>query len=730
MKKIIFPVLLIFLLMLAFSGMTQTIQLRFPALTSTVGNTVDVPVYVDNSVTGLNVFAYQLKMTYNSNYVNYASIEIAGTMVQGWGSPMVNSTTPGTLILAGAGTAPLTGTGVLFYIRFQCNSAGTSSLNFTGGTASNFFNEGTPVMTFVNGSLVVNALPTITVSPNTALLSVGETQQFTVSGGIAPYTWGITNPAAASISTSGILTAIAAGFTQVSATDNNGITDLTNGDIEIRAMKLTLPATSALQGTMVEIPVNVTNLSGLGCVSGNFTVTFNQNILSATGFNTTGTLLSGYPNITINNSLAGTAQIAFAGTIPLSGSGTLINLQFQVSSVNTGTSALNFTSALFNETMPAKTVNGSFSTINLPTITISPNIWTMVAGESKQFAASGGTTPYTWKTSDNLLATVNATGLLTANRGGIVQLTATDNNGVSGTGGNITIYDTYVSVVSSGVVPGSVIDLPITMSGLPLGKSVYSIQGTISYKSPELAALDIITTGTMSDGWTFSKSIVGNKITFAGAGTTNFIGPGTMFYIRFQTTANLTLGEVAFVNIDNILLNEGDPSARIQNGSITGSSPITESLTLPVGWSGISAYLTPSDPDIVNMFAPVQSNLLMLYNSNTTYSPPGGILPANQWSVNSGYFIKMSTPQTLVVSGVQNLNKTLTLSAGWNLIPVISSTTVNCQTLLSGVNFAIIKEAVGVKLYWPANSIQTLTLLQPGKAYMIKMNSAGSITFP
>ena len=730
MKKIIFPVLLIFLLLSAFRGMAQPIQLRIPALTSTVGNAVDVPVYVDNSVTGLNVFAYQFKITYNSNYINYSSIEIVGTMVQSWGSPMVNSTTPGTLILAGAGTSPLIGTGVLFYIRFQCISAGTSSLNFNGGAASNFFNEGTPVMTFVNGSLVVNALPTITVSPNTALLSVGETQQFTVSGGTAPYTWGITNPAVASISTSGLLTATAAGFTQVSATDNNGITDLTNGDIEIRAMKLTFPTTSALQGTIVEIPVNVTNLSGLGCVSGNFTVTFNQNILTATGYNTTGTLLSGYPNITINNAIGGTVQIAFAGTIPLSGSGILINLQFQVSSVNTGTSALNFTSAQFNETMLAKTVNGSFTTINLPAITISPNTFTMVAGETKQFTASGGTAPYSWKSSDNLLATVNATGLLTANRGGIVMLTATDNNGASGTGGNITIYDTYVSVLSSGVVPGSVIDLPIAMSSLPAGKSVYSVEGTISYKSPELAALDIISTGTMTSGWTFSKNVSGNKITFAGAGTTNFSGPGTMFYIRFQTTANLTLGEVAYVNIDNILLNEGDPSARIQNGAITGSSPATESLTLSAGWSGISAYLSPSDPNIVNMFAPVQSNLLMLYNSTTTYSPPLGILPVNPWNASSGYFIKMSAPQTFVVSGIQNTNKTLNLSAGWNLIPVISSTPVNCAGLLSGVNFVIIKEAVGIKMYWPASAIQTLTTLQPGNSYLIYMNSAGNLVFP
>jgi len=730
MKKIIFPVLLIFLLLTSLHGKAQPVQVRIPTLTSTAGNSVDVPVYVDNSLTGLNVYAYQLKLTYNSSYISYTSVEIAGTMVQGWGSPVVNNTAAGTLILAGAGTAPLTGTGALFYIRFQCAAAGYSALSFSGGTESNFFNEGTPAMTLVNGSLTVNSLPSITVSPNTALLSVGETQQFNVSGGTAPFTWSVTNPAVASISATGLLTATSAGFTQVSVHDNNGITDLTDGNIEIRAMKMTLPTQSAWQGSMVEIPVSVTSLSGLGCVSGNFTVTFNQNILTATGINTVGTMLSGYPNVTINNAISGSVQIAFAGTVPLSGSGILIYLQFQVSSVNTGSSALNFTTALFNETMLAKTINGSFTTINFPVISISPVTWTMVAGEAKQFTASGGTTPYTWSSSDNSVATISNLGLLSALRGGNVKLTAVDFNGATGTSGNITIYDTYVSVFSSGAVLGSVFDLPITMASLPAGKSVYSIQGTISYKTPELVALDIISAGSMSDGWTFVKNVSGNKITFAGAGTTNFGSPGTMLYVRFQLTADLTLGEAAYVNIDNILLNEGDPTAKIQNGSITGSAPATESLTLPQGWSGLSAYLAPVNPDIVNMFAPVQGNLVMLYNSTTKYAPSYGILPAHPWSASSGYFVKMSAPNSLVVSGIQNLNKTLILVAGWNLIPVISSSPVNCQTLLNGVDFEIIQEIAGQKVYWPSKAIQTLTVLQPGKAYLIKMNSAGSITFP
>jgi hypothetical protein len=577
MKKIKY-ILIFCLVLTGFIVRSQTIQMRIPALASTVGNSIDVPVYVDNSLTGLNVLSLQLKITFNSNYLSYTSTVIAGTMVSGWGNPTVNNSPAGTLNIAHAGTTPLVGTGILFYIRFQSIASGTASVAFNGGTASNFFNEGTPVMTFVNGSVTVSPAPFITVSPNSALLSVGETQQFTVSGGTAPYTWSVTNPAVATISTTGLLTATAAGFTKVSAQDNGGIIDQTDNDIEIRAMKLTLPTTSAWQGSMVEIPITTTTLSGLGIIGGNIKITFNQNILTPIGYNTTGTLLSGYSNILLNTSLSGAVTLAFAGTTPLAGSGVLLYLQFNVSSVNTGSSTLAFTEALFNETLLAKTVNGSFSTINFSTISITPNTATLVYPQTQQFNASGGVAPYTWNTSDNTVATISSSGLLQVLKSGIIQVTATDNVGATGTSGNITIYDTWVTIPNATAQINTVYDLPVMMSDLPPGQSVFSIQGTVSFKTPELTALDIITTGTMSAGWSAVKVISGNQISFALAGTTNFNTAGVMFKIQFQLNPDLTTGEFAFVNINNIMLNEGIPLPRTANGGITGATGIVVNL--------------------------------------------------------------------------------------------------------------------------------------------------------
>ena len=570
--KRIKQIFILLMMVLGISLQAQTIQMRIPDLTATNGDVIDIPVYVDNSLSGLNVFSYQLQISYNANLLLYNSVIVAGTMSSSWGLPTVNPA--GNLQIANAGGSALSGTGTLLYIRFNCISNGGTAINFNGGSTNNYFNEGSPEMTFDNGYISIAALPVITIGPNTALLSVGEQLQCYVSGGTAPYSWDLTNPAVASINSAGLLTATSHGFTKATVQDDNGIYDETNGDIEIRAMKLSMPSVSEWQGSTIEIPINTTSLSGLNVLSGDISFTFNGNILSPTGINTTGTLLSGYSNIVMNNSIPGTVNIGFAGTTPLTGSGILLYVQFDISATNTGNTSLTFSNALFNESLLAKTENGYFTMIHYNNIYISPSTWSLVAGQTKQFTASGGLPPFTWSTTDPTVASIDGAGILTALKNGIIQVVATDAVGSIGTSGNVTVYDTYVSLPHVYASLGSQYDMPVLISTIPGGQDVFAIQGTISFESPELLALDIITTGTMTNGWTFATNVSGNTITFAGAGTSSFNTAGAMFKVRFQLTPELINGENAWVNINDIMLNEGVPFPTLVNGSITGAGGI------------------------------------------------------------------------------------------------------------------------------------------------------------
>lgn len=133
---------------------------------------------------------------------------------------------------------------------------------------------------------------------------------------------------------------------------------------------------SASKGATVVVPITVGDTTGAGIFGYDFTVTFDPNVLQPANpsFDTTGTVsgAAGF-SITPNTGTPGQITISAFGTQPLSGSGTLINLRFNVigtAGTTTGTSALTFQSFVFNEGDPAaQTTNGNF-TVAGPTAAI------------------------------------------------------------------------------------------------------------------------------------------------------------------------------------------------------------------------------------------------------------------------------------------------------------------------------------------------------------------------
>jgi hypothetical protein len=487
---------------------------------------------------------------------------------------------PGKIIVAGAGASPLTGSGKLFIIRIQTLQP-ACCVNFTNGTAvQSFFNEGSPAINWVNGNLNITALPTVTISQNSGILNRGETMQFSATGGTTPYQWSVTNNSVASINSSGLLSANNVGFTKVRVQTANNLIDTTDSQIEVRGMKLRMPDTLAWQGSYVNIPVYTTSLTNLGIMSGSFTISYNQSLLTAVDIITANSMLNNY-SISFNFNTPGTISFSFAGADTLTGSGKLMYVRFQVSSINTGSNTLQLSNVLFNQNLSAITQNGTFTTINFAVINITPGTAELVAGETQQFSSVGGILPYTWSTTDTAIATINSSGLLTAKKSGYIKVNVQDNVGATAqTTGFIKVYDTYVTIPNTnGSINASCI-IPVNIGNLPSGQSVSSVQGTITFKSPELQFVEILTDETMCNGWSFSFNLAGNQLFFAGAGSSSFSTMGTMFKLKFQTTASLTLGEFAWVNLTDITLNQGIPLPKVQNGNIIGSLDKTVNLKL------------------------------------------------------------------------------------------------------------------------------------------------------
>jgi len=153
-------------------------------------------------------------------------------------------------------------------------------------------------------------------------------------------------------------------------------------------------------------------------------------------------------------------------------------------------------------------------------------------------------------------------------------------------------------------------------------------------------------------------------------------------------------------------------------------------ITVPQGWSGISGFIIPDIPGIETLFKPIMDKFVILYNQNGMYYPDQNINTLVNWDPQAGYIAKFTQPASLGFSGQVNTNRTITLNAGWNLIPVLSNCPLNVAEFFQTQDMVVVKDVAFYKLYWPTMGINTLNELLPGKAYYVLMNAPGEITFP
>lgn len=157
----------------------------------------------------------------------------------------------------------------------------------------------------------------------------------------------------------------------------------------------------------------------------------------------------------------------------------------------------------------------------------------------------------------------------------------------------------------------------------------------------------------------------------------------------------------------------------------------TQVINLPQGWSGVSANLIPTNPDIETLMEPVVDNLIILQNQNQVYWPSQQINTIGEWDFQKGYMIKMENAATLNFAGTPPETTTLALVPGWNLIPVLSECNVEVDYIYSQISgqIVVIKEVAGNRIYWPEYGITTLATLVPGNAYWFLMSEPGNIQF-
>jgi len=155
-------------------------------------------------------------------------------------------------------------------------------------------------------------------------------------------------------------------------------------------------------------------------------------------------------------------------------------------------------------------------------------------------------------------------------------------------------------------------------------------------------------------------------------------------------------------------------------------------IPLHTGWNLISIPLVPEDSNIDSVFSSISGNYSVVWTTTST----GGWKSSNQAfgrltdiTVDKGYLIYMTAPDTLVIKGTDPASTTIDLASGWNLVGYPSQATCSIADVLSGVSYGVVWTTTSTGGWKSSDqAFGRLTDMSPGNGYMIYAPVSGSYT--
>jgi hypothetical protein len=559
-KTVIAAILLFLALGQAGSLAAQTGPVGFSISGTSVTekDTFTVAVRADTLLTGWNVTAFRMFITYSPTYFEFIGMEGTGPVLSGWGTPEINSANAGSLIIAGAGADPLTGSGEMIYLRFRSARAGSSTISFN--SSESYLNEGNPAFAYTGGTVSSAALSYPNIFPDQQNMFIGDEVQMGVTGGTAPFVYATDNPAVAVVSDVDRVRAVGPGTTRVRVTDDKGEVSVSTGLFDVRAIRTDIEEVSVWPADTFYVPVKLEIASGTTVYSGRFDLEHSGGL---TGIE--GSIIQGDFQVMIENSAkSGRMTVSFASVNGITGSGVLGYLRFRANT--SGNQFVRFGNVRFNETLLAWPVKSTYymNVRSLPNLSMSPNSGTLMWGGTLKLNVSNGTAPYTYSVSDPSVATIDEQGNLTGITGGTVRVTARDVNGATMTSGIFTVADNHVSIYPTEGVLDVATRVPIFSSSLPSGKAIYGYHATFSFNETYLEFVGVEPAGS---GALITASQNGNSVQVAAA-MSEGVSSGLLGYLVFNIRLALALDATTNISMNTFSANENRIISTREGGTV------------------------------------------------------------------------------------------------------------------------------------------------------------------
>ena len=551
---------IVFLTLLPIFTQAQ-INLTLPDTSLKAGETMDLPIFVDQIDSVDGVISGEFSFTFNENIIDVVGFNKMGTLLEPVGSVVYFQ---GTDKLAFASTDTVSGSGVLVYLQLRAKSDAsyyqTSSLNFS----SSSFNEGNPGVTTTNGNVQIEG---VTINPKNGIkITKGSLLQFSLSGYVNnPVSWVSSDTSFASIDENGLLTAKEIGFVTVTGTESQGLSDATQL-IQILPqnfsdLTVSIPDSNTTQTLTIDLPVRVSDLTGLGVLSAELDLNINASHLTLQDV-IPGEITSMWGNPTLNVE-GNRIQIASAGTDTLVGAGTLYSLRFKVNNTFVGTTNITINSSSFNEDLSATNESSRLSIAAAPDIQISTDDTELSIGNNIQFTVENmeGTAPYTWQSSDSDIATIDSiSGEVTGVSRGDITIQVFDSNNFTSNSVNVRINDFDAYLDSVQLVYTDTVSIGLFTQDLS-SYSITSYESEFSFDSTKLTFVgaDIEGTQTETAGLSVEVRDTSDIIKIAAAGSNSLSGTNSIINFKFTTKESVIHSELLNIDLLGFTFNEPSP---------------------------------------------------------------------------------------------------------------------------------------------------------------------------
>ena len=376
-----------------------------------------------------------------------------GCIVTGTFTVFVLPTITGTTVACVGLTSTLIGAGTPHPTTpWTSSNTAVATVSSTGVVTA--LSAGTTIITYRNNNncivtttFTVNALPTITGTMNACL---GLTSSLTGSATAHPTTpWTSSNPAVASVSSTGLVTALSVGTTTITYMNNNGC--IVTGSFTVNAlptfsgtMNICAGSTSTLTGSATAHPTTpwTSSNTAVATVSSTGVVTaLTAGTTTITYMNSNGCIVTGTFTVFVLPTITGTMNACLGSTSSLTGAGTphpttpWVSSNTAVASVSSTGLVTALTAGTTNITYMNNNgciVTGAFTVNPLPTMGGTMNACAGLTSTLTGSATAHPTTP--WTSSNTAVATVSSTGVVTALSAGTTTITYMNNNGCIVTG--------------------------------------------------------------------------------------------------------------------------------------------------------------------------------------------------------------------------------------------------------------------------------------------------------